>query len=274
MIVQGETCRYDVGRKVAENPRYKVHLCTQEGGDPESLLLVVAQDGHNGVVDRWAYVLRELARQAQRVEEEFALVKTNPDAKLNYQLQFPQVVETFKSPKGRQIMILAFESSSPSAMIPIARMVSKDKLRVDTKTSVWIMGKLLKLIGFAHAQNISLGAIANGTVLIDPDRHYVNVFDWTAATLSHIPLTEDDKRKEVVLASHVIVDALGGDLRQRTIPNDAGEEGERYNAHLWTLVDGIYPDADQAHLRFYQLVDQLWERGYHKFISLPRQQGT
>lgn len=270
MFVQGETCRYDVGRKVAENPRYKVHLCTSDDEDSQNLLLVVAQDGQNGVVDRWAYVLRELARHAQRVEEEYSRVKTDPDAVLNYQLQFPRVVETFKSPKGRRIIILAFESSEPSAMVPVARMIRKDNLRVDTKTSVWMMGKLLKLIGFAHSQNIALGTIANGTVLIDPDRHYVNVFDWTAATLSHVPLTEEDKRKEVLQASHVIVDALGGDLRQRKIPNDEGEEGERYNAHLWTLADGIYADADQAHLRFYQLVDRLWERGYHPFTTLPR----
>ena len=66
-----------------------------------------------------------------------------------------------------------------------------------------------------------------------------------------------------------IVDALGGDAETRSIRNDEGEEGERYIAHLWTLVDGLFRDADVAHGRFYQLVEKLWQRKFYPFTTLP-----
>jgi hypothetical protein len=132
-----------------------------------------------------------------------------------------------------------------------------------------MMGKLLKIIAFAHDQHISIGPINTGTILIDPDQHYVNVFNWSGAQILDA-LTYDIQQKEIKDATTVIIDALGGDLKNRTIPNNEGEQGERYIAHLWTLVDALHCDASTAHERFYHFVDKLWERKFHPFTHFSR----
>jgi hypothetical protein len=261
---------YQQGAKVAVNNQFDIHLCTPADNPKKSCLLVTAREGKNPVVDRWAFILKELAQHAERLEEEYALTKTDPNSFLNYRLGFPTLVETFKSPAGQQMMIVEFEHSEPSAMVPIARMIQKDEFRVDLKSSVWMMGKLLKILAFAHDQGISVGPITTGKILIDPDQHYVNVFDWSAGQMSTPPLTDELKQQEIAQATNVIVDALGGDVTQRTIPNNEGEEGERYIAHLWTLVDALFRDANLAHERFYQLVEKLWGRTFHPFTTFTR----
>lgn len=271
MLLKSASHEYELGQQVAQDDRFDVYLCTQVGNPEKVFLLVVAQEGMNPIVDRWAFMLKELAQHAERLEKEYATVKTNPKDLLNYQLGFPLLVETFKSPKKRRILILAFNNSEPSAMVPIAKMVERDRLRVDIKTSVWIMGKLLKVLAFAHDQNISIGLIHSGNILIDPDQHYVNVFDWSAAQVSPSSLDDETKRREIADAAKVVVDAIGGDAGGRTIPNNEGEEGERYCAHLWTLVEAAsVSDTTMAHERFYQLVEGLWKRKFYPFTTFTR----
>lgn len=270
MLLKGASHEYELGPQVAQDDRFDVYLCTQVGSPEKVFLLVVAQEGMNSIVDRWAFMLKELAQHAERLEKEYATVKTNPKDLLNYQLGFPVLVETFKSPKKRRILILAFENSTPSAMVPIAKMVERDRLRVDIKTSVWMMGKLLKVLAFAHDQNVSVGLVNSGNILIDPDQHYVNVFDWSAAQMCPSPLDDETKRGEIADAAKVVVDALGGSVSDRTIPNNEGEEGEHYCAHLWTLTDALTCDASLAHEHFYQLVEGLWKRKFYPFTTFTR----
>lgn len=267
MNLKGILGEYQLGPAVARNDGFDVFLCTPVDNSTKNYLLVRSQETTNPIVDRWAFILSELAKQAAHLEAEYALIKTDPKDILNYQLGFPRLIEAFKSPENRQIMILAFRHSEPSEMVPIARMIQKDKLRVDLKTSVWMMGKLLKILSFAHGQGIGVGLINTGTILIDPDRHYVNIFDWSTAQISS-SLTDELKRKEIAQAATVVIQALGGDVAKRTIPNhNEGEKGERYCAHLWTLVDALFADATVAHKAFYQLVDKLWKREYHPFTT-------
>lgn len=271
MLLKGASNDYELGPQVAQDDRFDIYLCKQAGNSEKDFLLVVAQEGMNAVVDRWAFVLRELAQHAERLEREYAAIKKNPKDCLNYQLGFPVLVETFKSPKKRRIMILAFENSTPSAMVPIAKMVARDRLRVDIKTSVWMMGKLLKILAFTQSQNISVGLLDSGNILIDPEQHYVNVFDWSEAQINPSSLDDATKQREIGEAANVIVDALGGDVNAHTIPNNEGDEGERYCAHLWTLVEATsVSDAAAAHKLFYEFVETLWARKFYPFTTFSR----
>lgn len=269
MKLKGKTTEYEVGALVAQDDRFDIYFCEDVGDVTKRFLLVVAKEGMNQFVDRWAFALGEMSHEAARLEKAYAEVKKDPNDRLNYQLMFPVLMETFKSPGGRQVMILAFMYSEPSAMVPIARMIHKDRLRVDLKTSVWMMGKLLKLLTFAHSQGISMGQVDTGSILIEPDHHHVVGFNWSDAAM-YDTLSDDVAKQEIADAALVVVDALEGDAETRVIPNNEGEEGERYIAHLWTLVDGLHGDAAVAHQRFYELVEKLWKRTFYPFTTFPR----
>ncbi len=269
-MLNGTLNEYQQGVQVARNKRFTIHFCTPADNPTKIDLLVAAEEGKNPLVDRWAFILQELAEHAVRLEDKHALTKTDPESFLNYRLGFPTLVETFKSPEGQQMMVVRFENSETPAMVPIGRMIQKDNLRVDMKTSVWMMGKLLKALAFAHDLGINVGPITPGKILIDPEQHYVNIFDWSEGLISSPPLTDELKQQEIAQASMVIIDALEGDIDNRTIPHDDGEEGDRYAAHLWTLVDGLFVDATVAHAAFYQLVEKLWGRTFYPFTTFTR----
>lgn len=269
MILKGSLGEYTLGTKVGGNKQFSIYLCKPDDDSGRDYVLVVAKDGMNGIVDRWGFVLKELMQHAKRLEDEYASVKTDANEFLNYQLGFPILMETFNSPEKRKILILRFENSEPENMVPIARMIEKDNLRVDMKTSVWMMGKVLKLLSFVHRQKVSVGPINTAKVLIDPDEHYVNFFDLSAAQITH-GLTKEAKKQEIIKATSVVLEALQGDVSNRTIPNSEGKEGERYSAFLWQLFDGKFSDASVAHKRFYEFVNKLWERKFYPFTTYKR----
>ncbi len=265
-IVQGKEFSYHVGSLVAKTGSFQFYLCEQVETGRSCFLQVALEVEKNGVLDRASYLLRELLDRSDKLEEEYAKVKEDPKDLLNYQLGFPELVETFLSSKGFRVNILAIrEVEQPQNMVPLARMVHKDRLRVDLRTSVWIMGKLLKILTFAHDQGIAIGQVSAGNIMIEPDQHYVVVFDWSAAQILTDEVPRATQQAEISQAAQAVILALGGKVGARFIPDD-GEEGyDPYTNHLWRLAEGVESNAGKAHERFYGLVDGLWKREFYPF---------
>ena len=212
-----------------------------------------------------------MAQYAEKLEEKYISHRANPKDRLNYQWHFPAIVETFLSPEQkRKVLVVRFIDSNASQMVSIAKMVRKDNLRVDIKTSVWILGKLLKALLFFHDQRISVGEVSIGKILIDPEQHFVNFFDLSLATFSQEPLDEETCRAGIVQATQVVMEVLGVDLDSGEYPYPADEEEVRYLEHLRLMEEGIFGDVQLAHQRFYELVESLWGRKFHEFTTLTR----
>ncbi len=257
---------YEAGKLVGTTEGFRLYLYVQvETG--KAFLFQVAQEGQNGLLDRFGYVLNELKQNALHLEKEYAKVREDPKVLLNYQLGFPELVDTFLV-DGTRINVLGFRNvENPAAMVPIARMVKKDHLRVDMRTSVWIMGKLLKLLVFAHSQGISVGRINAGNVLLEPDQHYAVLFDWTASQFYSNQVPPEIRKKEISQAAKTVIVALGGNVGNRMIPDDGDEGYGRYRDHLLRLSDGAESNPSKAHERFYKLVDGLWQREFYQFTT-------
>jgi len=271
MIVEGKAGRYEVGEQVGEADEYRLYLCTQESETRQRLLQVATTVQYNGELDRAAYFLRDLTERAERVERAYDEVKTDPRAVLNYQLGFPELIDSFRcdAQGERWINVLAFRCvDEVSSMVPLINITQKDRKRVDLRTSAWIMGKLLKLLVFVHSESVTVGKIRDGNIVIEPDKHYVLVFDWSGAQSHREPITREERQREVTLAARAVVAVLGGDVEEGFIPDVADEQRE-YSNYLLRLVQGGESDAQRAHLRFYEIVDQLWEREKYPFTTYP-----
>lgn len=271
MDVTNGSATYHVGKLVAENDRYRTYICTQDGVDGQYLLQVAAAVEYNGGLDRSAYVLRELDKKSQQLEEEYARVRTSPNHFLNYDLGFPEVIDSFvySEQGGRHINILRFRHvEDVERLVPLDTMVNKDRLCVDLHTSAWIMGKSLKLLSFAHSEDIAVGELL-GNIVIEPNEHYVVIFDWSSAKTSAAgELPAADKRKDIADAAKAVYMAIGGDLETGDLP-EIHDLNQAYVENLWCLTRGGSADADVAHRLFYQLVDSIWERGFYEFTTMP-----
>lgn len=306
---------YRLGKLVAEAPAYRLYLCKQEGTGRECLLQVAASAVDNGTLDRAAFVLKELERRADELEAEYAKVRTDPNVLLNYGLGFPELVESFifEEQNGRRINILAFRCvDDVHRMVPLGNIVRKDELRVDLRTSAWIMGKALKLLAFAHGERISVGRIDDTNILIEPDQHYVLFFDWSHAELHPDVVPTVTRRTEIAQAAQAVIKVIARDHSDGTGGSSSSELGmtmERWMAQdlvdssvigikpldglegqmslaearsvyadyekerpyadfLVHLADGGERDAEQAHERFYKLIDGIWERKFYPFTTI------
>lgn len=267
MSIRSLTYRYQVGKLVAEAPAYRLYLCKQEETGRQCLLQVAANAAHNGAMERNAYFLGELKREADRLEEEYARVVRDPNKTLGYDLGFPELVDSFVCAEqgGRRINILAFRNvEDVSRMVPISNITNKDRRRVDLRTSAWIMGKALKMFAFAHSQ----GIVGERVILIEPSQHYVVFFDWSEAMAfpgGKVP--ETTSRKEISQAATAVINIMGGDPDTGSFPDDEGGKYRQYTDHLVGLAGGSQHNAERAHARFYELIDELWERAFHPFTS-------
>ena len=276
----GKEVAYYSGKPAGEARHYKQFFCETEDGR-ECLLQIAREPADNGVLDRFVLALRELKEKADEFEEAFAKKKLDPangiDSKkfLNYDLGFPQVVDSFISSEqgGRRINILAFrEVKRVSDMHPLAKYIRVANERCDLRTSVWIIGKALKLIDLAHMMGFSLQEMKTGNILIQPEQHYVVLFNPGIKMYpDEVPM--EQRRTEIMQTARSVIQLLGGDYQTRTFPlyPDGNDPGfGPYTNHLLTLAGGGEWDAHEAHARFYNLVDRFWERKFYPATFYPR----
>jgi hypothetical protein len=272
MEIEGSSGRYIIGDHVADSGKYRLYLCVQEDSKRRCLLQIATEAGHNGALSRTAHLLGELKAYADELEKEYASRKDDPKVRLNYDLGFPELIDSFpcESQGGRQINILAFRNiEDVRRMVPLSNLTTRDRLRVDFRTSAWIMGKALKLLDFAHSQGIAVGRVDGVNILIEPNEHYVVFFDWSEAYMYPETVPTDVVCTEIAQAAQAVIIALGGDYEARTFPDDGDETACLYTNFLLSLADGHLNDAKQAHTRFYEIVHGIWAREFYKFTTKP-----
>ncbi len=274
MIVKHGDRQFEAGRLVADNGRYRQYLCVEIGADKEKecLLQIATATNGNGQLDRAAYFLQELERRAREVEKEFKKVRTDPKVMLNYGLGFPKLVDSFvcQEQGGRRINILAFRRvDQVGQMIPLSSVI-KSNLMIDRRTSVWILGKLLKLLTFSHSEGIAVGRLDADNILLQPNQHYVVLFDWSEGSQYPEKVPAEIACQEITQAAISVMAALYYDPESGKFPDDPDDPDDRYVKHLMTLAKGQEHRADQAHQEFYKLVDTIWERRFYPFTTRPK----
>lgn len=259
---------YDVGESIGGTEEFRLYECMVPEQGP-CILKIATNVSHNGLLDREAYILAEMRKEATELEEEYSKIKKDEKKFLNYHFMFPDIIESFVSEEqeGRRVNILGFSAIAEELpdLIPLSHIVSRDRARVDPRTSAWILGKLLKLLVFTHSQNILIGSIVDENIVINREQHYVAIADWTAATTLPGQISLESVSAEIAAVTREVVVVLGGNPEDGAIPKDLQLENDRYQEFLKDLLGGKFDDAQKAHGEFYKLIRELWPRGFHKY---------
>ena len=270
MILERGTTWYQVEeRPVAESELHRVYVCKDVTTEQVYLLQVAIEVTHNGRLERTAYLLGELRDTAELFEKENA--KVNPEQKVSYDRLFPQLIDSFTAEDqgGRRINILGFtEVDDPTLFVPLSNLAKKDRLRVSLASSAWVMGRLLKLLGFAHGEGIAVKALGGGNILLEPARHFALVFDWSSAMTYQIEVPIAVRKNDIAGAANTVLAAIGADIETGNFPYELGED-TAYVDFLWRLANRREGNALRAHGQFYELVEQLWGRKFTPFQTLP-----
>ncbi len=268
VILTNGSNRYRVGTLVAQAATYRLYFCDDEITGRQYLLQVASEASHNGRLDRAAFILRMLKQASNDIESH----PSQPSGKaFNYDRLFPLLVDNFVSEKqgGRRIIILAFKDVDDIAtLVPLSNLAVKDRLRIDLRTSAWIMGRLLKLLTLVHGQAVTAGMLTGSNILIQPDDHFAVVLDWTSARLHQPEIPSPDRAFDIAQAAQAVFAAIGGEPETGDYPYSADEDLP-YIRLLWELACQRQGHSQEAHHQFYQLVDGLFGRTFHPFKTLP-----
>lgn len=262
MKIESDNDTYEIGKLVAKNRHFRVRECVNSKG--RELLFQVAVEKYDSKLSRNAWVLTRLKQQSDDIEK-------TTDEFYNYDLGFPELVDEFvlKRQGHRKVNVVGFrEVPKLESVIPLIKFW-KNSTFVDLRTSAWIFGKLLKIISFAHSNRIEINKITGNNILIEPDKHYVIVFDWSDSVIHPGDISLATTRNEIREAAKACIRTIGN-LDKAAVD----KKDQKYVQFLRSLsVDGA-SSAFHIHEVFYKLVDSLcedpdsmWKPGFHKFTT-------
>jgi len=272
LVLDGKNNRWVVGeKKVAETPVYSLYICVDEAGEREYLLQIATDAKNNGTLARAVFNLGWLQRASDEMERD----DPGPEGRRrNIDRLFPQVADEFLFVEqgNRRVIILSVRDvpDVSTRLYALSRYRDQGGLRLDLRSSAWIMGRLLKLLGLTHSQGIANNLLSGGNMLISPDDHFLPVFDWTASTMHDAGIPGEVRRQEIATAAQAVFASIGGDPATGDYPyHDDTDPDGRYVRLLWEMASNPDRDAPTAHDRYYDLLDELWGVKFHPFTTLP-----
>ena len=273
VVIQGKA-EYVVTQLVGKFPDFNVYICQSKEGI-EYLLKIAREQSVNGLLDREAFILAALAEEMSERDEVFKR-ETGSEHGHGYRRCIPSLVETFvaKTQSNRRVNVLSiYGADSMRDLVPLLQYRTREKVCIDPKTSAWIMGRLLKILTLTQPFGVTLGALDGENIVINSSKHHVTLFDWTRATLTPGALSTKTAKAEIAAAACEVILALGGNLEEKRLPESPQLADTRYADMLFSFASGGSSNPFTAGAQFYELLDQLWESGFHKFTTHPINQG-
>lgn len=267
-IIKSPKGQYAIGSLLGETETFALYECFLPD-DSVGILKIAKAVKDNGPLDREAYLLQLMREKALEIEAEAARVEPR-EREMGYQRFFPNLIESFIAVDqgNRRVSILSFTEISDklSDLAPLEQLASREHIRVDPKTSVWILGKLLKMLDFAHFQGVNV-KLDGENILINRERHLVTIFDWSESMIIGGEVSPSDACMEIQRAAKEVILALGGDPEMGKIPKDSQLKDDGYERLLFSLVDGHETSANVAHKKFYKFVRAEWPGKFHPFTA-------
>ncbi len=259
--------KYFVGSELGNNARFKFYQCST-AEDKVCVLKIARKSVFNGLLDREVFLLQTLEQEAAALEIEYQSTKKT-DRRLNYHFFFPKLVESFVSLEqgGSQISIVSFNhvASDISELTPLSYLAEKENVRLDPRSSAWILGKLLTMLSFLNDQSVFVGDLSGDNIFINRSQHYVMLFDYTQATLGTGEISKDENSLNISTLAKEVIRALDGDFVSKKLPENEQLAGNDYETYLFELSSGLVKDVVEAHTKFYNIVLSAWPHEFYQF---------
>jgi hypothetical protein len=268
MEIKSPTGRsYVVGSELGSNERFKFYQCAFES-DKTCILKIARKPAFNGLLDREVFLLQNLAQEALALEAEYQKVNQS-DKLLNYHFFFPRFLESFISldQGGSRISVISFShvANDLSDLTPLSYLKEKEEVRIDPRSSAWILGKLLTMLAFLKDQSVFVTDLSGDNIFINRSQHYVMLFDWTQATWGNGEMSKDLVALNISKITKEVIKALDGDLVSKKLPENEQLINNDYEKYLFELSSGVWKDFILAHKKFYDMVLSVWPREFYRF---------
>jgi hypothetical protein len=267
--VEGLRGRYRLTQYLGSHTHFRLYKgVSDEDAQLEYVCKIASASAYNDVLNREAFFLDDFREEALAID----VMRSSDGGKdpMNYQYLAPKLEDSMiVSTQGdRRVNVYSFDvTHSLGELVPLSMVRTRDRVRIDLKTSAWLLGKYLKMLAFTHSIGVKIGNLGLSNLLAERNNHLVAVFDWTRAKRSGGVISAVDATFEIRAVASA-VRALLLDLNDE-VPESEQDSSGRYLEYVTNLAYGRHADAVRAHAEFYELVESLWGRTYHPWSTLP-----
>lgn len=243
---------YEVGSQIGESTRCRLYL-----GDnaTEQVIIKVAKTFEDGDFlaeeANWFSAVKAFTKQVAIMQDELG------EANAHYDWLFAELVASFLEPTqgDRRINMFRFTDVELGDLIPLPKL--REKTQIDARTSVWILGRLLKMYGFYELMSdlgdnpiLRYANFSPSDFLIGPKNHRLICYHHSGHTTD-------------VFATDYVKPIVQFILDWMAVEDDASERS--YIELLQNLATKGRVTFEEAHTELYELVKELWGVQYHPF---------
>ena len=248
---------YEVGVKIGESSKFRIYL----GEDPQhQVILKVAKTFNDGdVLSEEATHLRLIWTIIGQIAD-YQTEQLQENA--HYDWLFAKLENSFMEPsqQDRRINVLSAVDTKLSQLTPLPKL--RHDTEIDVRTSVWLLGRFLKLYGFyeilSYADDNPITdylKFSPADFLIGPEHHRLILYNYSGK------IRDTTANSLVKLITKFIYDWIGFDIDERS---------QRYRELLENYISIGRTSFEEAHGEFYDLVQELWGIKYHPFTYRKR----
>lgn len=250
----------EVGDRIGEAPKFRIYLGTMD--DEQPVILKVAKTFEDGdILAREAgkfNILRSFEEQVAKFEAD------QGGSNSHYDWLFANLLSSFmESTQGdRRINVFATPDVDLSKLIPLTKLHAE--VEIDTRTSIWILGRFFKFYGFfellaADGDNpiARYPIFSPDDYLIGPERHRLIYYNFSG-DVADVVATDFVKATAKFILNWVVVGDAPAEQEYLKLLKDFSEYGRN--------------SFEEAHGDLYRLVERLWGIQYHPFTY--RNRGT
>lgn len=246
----------EIKNLIGQSSKFRVYVGHQDNG--QKVIVKIAKTfENNSVLAKDAKVFNSLKAFESHLRE------LSDQNNVNYNLLFAQLISSSMEPSqdDRRINVFALPEIDLDSVMPLVKLSSQ--MEIDARTSVWILGRLLKFYGIfelmktAHdADACNYPVFCSSDYFIGPEMHrliYYNCLDEI----------------EDVYATDIIK-MIAKYMLTWTVFDDT-EENQRYRSLIQDFDKHGRDTASQAHKDLYDLVRELWGIHYYPFTYRTRE---
>ncbi len=250
----------EVGKLIGETSKLRIYLGSTDA--KQSVILKVAKTFDDG------HILAEEASKFNEMrafkDEIFKLEEKQGKENSHYDWLFADLQASFMEPTqdDRRINVLSMPDIEIDKLTPLIKL--SNGTEIDTWTSIWILGRFLKLYSFFELLAASMDCpvveypiFSPGDYLIGPKEHRLIYYNFSG------------KINDVVAMD--FIKAITKFILDWVAIGDREEEQKYFNL-LKDFSETGRDTCERAHRELYKLVEELWGIGYHPFVY--RERGT
>lgn len=248
----------EVGDRIGEAPKFRIYLGTLDGTRP--VILKVAKTFEDGDV---------LAEEAGKFnilrtfEEQVAKFEADHNGgNSHYDWLFANLLSSFMEPTqgDRRINVFTTPDVNLSKLIPLTKLHAE--VEIDTRTSIWILGRFFKFYGFfellAASEDTPIARyplFSPDDYLIGPERHRLIYYNFSG-DMADVVATDFIKVISKFVLNWVAIEDNPAEQQYLKLLQDFSEHGRC--------------SFKEVHEDLYRLIEELWGIQYHPFTYRDR----